>query len=963
MKKAIRFLFSLYLLLTLASGCNTESFIELANGGAVAFTVTEGIADLSTKSAPVSAVSDSLANLKEEVILTSAAGDTLILEMMQELMPDGLLKQSEPHTKAKIYRSSDETPLQGDPFAVWSYVVGTSANAKPSANGILYPSNKPLRKAKYDASKKYWRPVDPEDNTDPFKDIPFIPSQQYENQFARWYAIAPWSAVSTTTLPLENNKDPKLNYTVTDGSVDLMAAVSASRKISDEYKKTNPPIVLTFGHLLTAVRFKKDNDAATDISSITFNKLYYMGTLDIDQIPRSNEDKQKVSDFQEAFLRTFDEDNLKGAAPLWELVKDAADNEGEDPRKSYTLNFTSSDWTPDAAGTYAWTGDDHVLMLMPQWLPDGASIVAQVNGKPYEGTISGHHWLPGRMVTYRIKKASPPDTYRFEIENELGDLSDYENGNGVRINVIVKSGENSTEHPYHLGWRVQGIYHTREAAEAKDANDPIMRTEWNAVRNGDRLNNIFIPGATTKGNYTSEQLMKNSLCAATGQVEEWIVSRGTEAAPWNLSNPAGGDKIVESANTYIINDPGWYKIPLVMGNGIVNGNNNPPAFNASNFKNYKDNAITDPWLHNNGGTPTSAFVVWEEEKVMTVQDETSWELPADCISTDASGNYWLKFQIDKDKMKPGCAVIAVRDNNNDVMWSWTLWLTDFEPGSDDDIACTYNTAGNTVTFMPRNLGWTVKGTMTAIPKEQVYVRVQVSDNDDVYAIITVRRPASVSEFATAGYSPYYQWGRKDALIPSTGSADAGLAVKGGMNRIYTRVASDGSLATLILHPENHYKGDNNFPLRNDYKNYWSADATAANGETIATKKTIYDPCPAGYSVPRHQAFDGFVMGTGVSGPPNASGSFVEGYAFNTAYRTSSTTTIYFPAAGRNNANDSFQNVGTQGHYWTAIPQIGGTGTARSFNLQNGTVVIPSTNSSSAVNKAMSLSVRPARAEQ
>lgn len=953
------------LLAALLGACQPESFIDdLSTNGTVAFSVSEGIADFSTKSVSAPA---------EAIVLRSAKGDSLILEMTQDLIPEGLLQSSSAQTKAKIYRNGDETPLQGDPFAVWCYRLTGMAQepkdgiprdlrylVKETNLNLSYPL-----KAKYD-NKKYWRPVD---NNDEFKDIHFTRENDPEiGWFARWYALAPWSVTSATNIvinDIDNGKNPTLTYTVTDGSVDLMAAVSDTRKIMDEYSKVTPPVELTFGHVMTAVRFKKDNDPNTSISRLKIEAVFNKGTLDIKQIPRmeqlpprSDNSKLDATDFQTAFLAKFSEDNLKGTAPLWNLDKSSV--------ADYTITLDPvSDWTSQSpTDRFAYTtGDDHVLMLMPQWLPHGATIEATVNGEPYEGTISGHYWLPGRMVTYRIKKAAPPTNYSIEIENELNDLSDYENGNGAIVKVIADNPNANTE------WKIEGVYHDKALAEHSDLavrmTDLIRkrRTTWEGGtrKNGNKVYVDFssVNGNIQSGSYSSEELMKVSVCAGAedeGDRVHGAIVRGTPEKPWNLSNPAGGDKIVESANTYIINDPGWYRFPLVVGNGIVKGHENTKAFSPDNFKDYHNQSIVNPWLHKTSsyaGTPTSAFVVWEEEKVMTVKDETDWELPDGCISGNATDGYWLSFEIDEAHIKPGCAVIAVKDASGVVMWSWTLWVTDYEPGFGN-----VNCGDEYATFMPRNLGWTVTGTMPAVPKEQVYVRVHVADNPDVFAVITVRRPTIVTSTPTTGHGPFYQWGRKDAMIPSTGTGNNNLTTY-GLNNSFSAYGGSDPLYTvgeLLRHPE-YCVINNTNPILRDMSNFNWWCIGSADGDDKKTVKTIYDPCPAGFAVPRKNAFLRFRKDN-TGSQPNVSGVFDKGYWFYSG--NGGGDVIYFPAAGyRANNGGTLNNVNTQGRYATAACRNNDSGTQKLgfiVDFRNN-YINPNTN----VNMvSMSFSVRPAK---
>ena len=144
--------------------------------------------------------------------------------------------------------------------------------------------------------------------------------------------------------------------------------------------------------------------------------------------------------------------------------------------------------------------------------------------------------------------------------------------------------------------------------------------------------------------------------------------------------------------------------------------------------------------------------------------------------------------------------------------------------------------------------------------------------------------------------------------------------------------------------------------------WWSASATAT-GQDLATVKTVYDPCPAGYTVPRHNAFNGFSATASTWDAAN------KGYTFNTGYLTAGSGTVYFPAGGRRAGTPSNATLVSPsvGQYWTAVTQGGNT--ARRFSFENGAVYLPRTNDSLGggdkdgfFSKAGEHYIRPAREE-
>ena len=84
-------------------------------------------------------------------------------------------------------------------------------------------------------------------------------------------------------------------------------------------------------------------------------------------------------------------------------------------------------------------------------------------------------------------------------------------------------------------------------------------------------------------------------------------TKGSPESPYDLSTEGGGS--MTTANCYVVNAAGTYKLPLVYGNAIVNGRTNSPAYSDSHFVDYNDKPINGPWI---SGTPKDATLVWSD---------------------------------------------------------------------------------------------------------------------------------------------------------------------------------------------------------------------------------------------------------------------------------------------------------------------------------------------------------------
>ena len=136
----------------------------------------------------------------------------------------------------------------------------------------------------------------------------------------------------------------------------------------------------------------------------------------------------------------------------------------------------------------------------------------------------------------------------------------------------------------------------------------------------------------------------------------------------------------------------------------------------------------------------------------------------------------------------GNAVIAVKDANGDILWSWHIWCS--EEGWQEHV---YN--NNAGTMMDRNLG------------------------------ATSATPGSVGALGLL-----YQWGRKD---PFLGSSSISSSVKALSTGTWETSSTQITNALAISNPTTFFTGSSNY-------------LPDANWQS---KKTAFDPCPAGWRVP------------------------------------------------------------------------------------------------------------------
>lgn len=390
---------------------------------------------------------------------------------------------------------------------------------------------------------------------------------------------------------------------------------------------------------------------------------------------------------------------------------------------------------------------------------------------------------------------------------------------------------------------------------------------------------------------------------------------GNPDAPHDLSYDYNGQ--MNTANCYVVTHPGYYKFPLVYGNAIKNGATNAIAYgagtNSTTFVNHLDRQITDPYIYNNKDdnennlVANSAELVWQDAPNLITNIE---------LSDDKK---FIKFEIKRDNIEQGNAVIAVKDGSGNIMWSWHIWVTNKNVYETQAVTASYSGTTKTLMFMPFPLGW----------------------NDST--------PAPTCTF--------YQWGRKDPFPPSNGSSFTSTTDKtlykyddsGNSSTLncWYQVSLQADIATSILNPSTFYSGSTNWCSKSSYE-LWNVGENDYDVDFKTITKSVYDPSPAGFRLPETAAFTGFTSDETNNSAKNGSwNSKTSGFEFKTGG-----VTTYWQACGfRHYNNGSLNDVGTYGHYWSAGPSSPTNGRILSFGSS---YVYPHSNSS----RAHGFSVRP-----
>lgn len=208
------------------------------------------------------------------------------------------------------------------------------------------------------------------------------------------------------------------------------------------------------------------------------------------------------------------------------------------------------------------------------------------------------------------------------------------------------------------------------------------------------------------------------------------------------------------------------------------------------YGDYKFNCTTKGNSDESIGTPASASILWETNNTSNAIEQGSV-----LTSATLDGDYVI-LSVPFDS-KGGNALVAVKDAEGTILWSWHIWVTDYNPMA---TALIYPSGAK---MMDRNLG------------------ALSTDTEDVLS-----------------FGLMYQWGRKDPFV-------------GSGNKTNTRAFVSPQDAITYVESSDQY---NNFNytvanptvfINNSTWNHTNKEITWWKGE----EKTPYDPCPAGWRVP------------------------------------------------------------------------------------------------------------------
>lgn len=576
-----------------------------------------------------------------------------------------------------------------------------------------------------------------------------------------------------------------------------------------------------------------------------------------------------------------------------------------------TLKFTVFTCPVDIAGT----DGDHLSVKI--YLSNGDTRTKELK--------NGGAWLSyAAGGKYRINCGTVPDPYNYNIDTDVDEL--VIDCQGVEKTATFKVFSTKSKLGFISGtpWTVE--YST-------DPSDPGSWSDTSPV------DGFSAEPSSTAGSTAGETVTVTMPAGTPGDLGTIAIDNfhfsstkggATSGSPRDLSYYDGvEDKVLgtqETANCYIIRGPGWYSFPLVYGNGIKNGVVNTGAYHLASagsgqlqdLVNANGNIYSAGTIADVQFTASSAELLW--------QDRTE-----DIITNiSISGGNKVVFQVQNPQ--PCNAVIQVKNAGGTVLWSWHIWLVADEQHLEEAEVTNYQ--GRKFGMLTSNLGQLplTTASATGYPSQDVYVRLTttVDPSRAQSVVIRVNRPRHITSSTPNGYiiNPYYQWGRKDPMLPA-GADGSERSKTGTVGQAYKGIIEPPSenykttvttIANVIQTPGIFYcSSEYSWHSGTQYYNLWDMTRTSStpSSDYSASTKTVYDPCPRGYKVARRFDFTGFTSDGDYSGTRNVVGSWSQGWFFEKD--ASDKEGIFFPASGnRTSNNGGLFNINSVGSVITSV---------------------------------------------
>lgn len=652
------------------------------------------------------------------------------------------------------------------------------------------------------------------------------------------------SFIYTTSDEVTSQKDLLFAYNRESRSFSS-GKVTAMTSSNKRYTRTDEEMDIHFCHALSAIKFDISGVVGQNVDKITIGGVASSGHCQITADP-NGDPAFYWSDYGE---------------PM-----------------SYSQDFIPTDFKDNGQMI---EGSDKEFLLIPQTLTDATTLTITFDGvtsKPK--CIKGNDitWQPGKFYTYKITKSAYDYDYTFKLMWDDYTFSNNRDREGTASSNIINSyrvrSDDPTSKKEHVDWIIKS-YQIGNGEEV-EVNDVSLDYNPSWIKASVSAAGPAVDILTVKA--------KRADLISKGGNDYWLNKDGrTDDLAWspadwsdkgiidlskmNVYVDDPGSSInahaMTTSNCYIVRHAGTYMLPLVYGNGIKSGMENIPAYfsqtrpydvgKLSRFLNHKDEGITSAYIENNQGCIANGCeLLWESDAAVITNLELIGNV-APSGAVNMSNVRYLKFTVDRKDVAQSNALIAIKDSEGTVIWSWHIWITNDPNVTEQPIEVT-NYVGNKYYFLNvDNIGAVTESTYLERPTIVLTLQQERSSGAPATLKITLNQ----NLFETERSSLMYEWGRKDPFLKYNFDYNG--------NDILTYKQENSTIGSGIREPLTWFgfqylsNGKKREWVEPVYTNLWTGikgdyNTIERDHETV---KTIYDPSPVGYMVPPIGAFSGF----------------------------------------------------------------------------------------------------------
>ena len=633
-----------------------------------------------------------------------------------------------------------------------------------------------------------------------------------ESSKLKFFAVHPAKDGSNPLVTTTSGTNPVVNYSPEANAKEHIDVLVANTEAFNYDDYVSQKIPIRFSHATTAVYFKVGSDLSYNqkVKKIEIRNVLGSGTYDI-------------------------------ATKTWTPST---------TKKNFELEFNPGDEFPTNISNKVMNDGDGVFFMVPQDIPadadvkitflSGNSVVAKIGG-------NGKKWVAGTTRTYSISNSKDELDREFHITAKAAKTTfNYDETNApftvTSYSKSLKPGSIEKPEP----WTITKYEFSADGTTWTEGKPSMVAAMSSESGNGGTSGEARV--MTLANDFHDYKAEREAALKAAPEAPGTV----------DLSKVNGPQ---ETANCYIVSASGKYSFPMVYGNAIKNG--------AKNVSSYTSSYPASEYIFNkfwgvseiNGSDITGA----DGAKVL-------WTSTPDIVSDVTINGSNVEFKVNKDKMKEASVIIGVTKNTlgaYNVLWSWHIWIT-----SKDVIDTSKDY------FMREPLGfrhtkW--QGTTYEKDRKVRLTFTQTRTGKTAQVEFTQKAAALVRE----GQAMYYQQGRKDPLYPSNGmSLQSTGTDPNGYNRGFLpfwAVRMPLIMARFRTYDPNDSgigKGEANgdwmwinFTNQNDgtkyyshaehatYFNLWDVNNCVGYQNTNAFVKTVYDPSPAGFRIPRLDEFN------------------------------------------------------------------------------------------------------------